>query len=118
MLPTSNRYNEFASQYAEMMERQEKASEYHPSMAQFLKVIGDVSGLTVLDAGCGEGYLSRILTQRGANVTGIDISPRLVEIAREKDPEGKIAYQAADLSQPLPAYRDHFDLSASFFVLS
>src|SRR6266699_1372752 len=58
----------------------------------------------VLDAGCGEGYLSRILAHRGANVTGIDISTRLVEIGRAKDPEGQITYQVADLSQPLPAY--------------
>jgi ubiquinone/menaquinone biosynthesis C-methylase UbiE len=118
MLPKSNTYNEFASQYAEMIERQEEAAEYPPNMAQFLKVVGDVSGLTVLDAGCGEGYLSRILAQRGANVTAIDIATRLVEMGRAKDPEGKITYQIADLSQSLPAYRQHFDLITSFFVLN
>jgi SAM-dependent methyltransferase len=119
MLPKSNTYNEFASQYAEMIERQEKAAEYPPNMAQFLEVVGDVSGLTVLDAGCGEGYLSRILAKRGANVTGIDIATRLVEIARAKDPEGEITYQIADLCQPLSsAYQQHFDLIASFFVFN
>ncbi len=87
-------------------------------MPRFLKLIGDVSGLTVLDAGCGEGYLSRILAEHGANVTGIDISPRLIELARAKDPRGEINYQVADLSQPLPAYRDHFDLIASHLVLN
>ncbi len=58
-----------------------------------------------IDAGCGEGYLSRILLHRGAQVTGIDISPRLVEMARAKDPTDTITYQVADLSQPLPALR-------------
>jgi 2-polyprenyl-3-methyl-5-hydroxy-6-metoxy-1,4-benzoquinol methylase len=87
-------------------------------MARFLEAAGDVSGLTVLDAGCGEGYLSRILAQRGANVTGVDISPRLVEIAHAKDPDGAIIYQVADLSQPLPTYQAHFDLVASYFVLN
>jgi len=71
-----------------------------------------------IDAGCGEGYLSRILLHRGAQVTGIDISPRLVEMARAKDPTDTITYQVADLSQPLPACQDHFDLIASFFVLN
>ena len=87
-------------------------------MARFLRSSANVSGLTVLDAGCGEGYLSRILAQRGAQVTGIDISPRLVEMARAKDPDGAITYQVADLSQPLPAYQAHFDLIASYFVLN
>lgn len=119
MPSTRNTYDEFASQYAHMMTAQEKAGvEPGSNMALFLQIVGDVSDLSVLDAGCGEGYLSRILTQRGAYVTGIDISPRLVEMARAKDSTDTITYQVADLSQPLPAYQDHFDLIASFFVLN
>src|SRR5579862_2133748 len=114
-----NTYDEFASQYAQLMSAQEKAGvEPDSNIAQFLQVVGKVSGLTVLDAGCGEGYLSRILTHSGARVTGIDISPRLVEMARAQDPTGEITYQVADLSLPLPAYQSHFDLIASFFVLN
>ena len=114
-----NTYDEFALQYTHMRTAQEKlGGELDAHMSQFLHVLGDVSDLAVLDAGCGEGYLSRILTQRGAQVTGIDISPRLVEMARAKDPNGTITYRVADLSQPLPAYQDHFDLIASFFVLN
>src|SRR6266702_5618814 len=37
-----------------------------------LKAIGEPAGLAVLDAGCGEGYLSRILAKKGATVTGVD----------------------------------------------
>jgi 2-polyprenyl-3-methyl-5-hydroxy-6-metoxy-1,4-benzoquinol methylase len=119
MASTSNIYDEFASQYAQLITAQEKAGvEPGSNMAQFLQIVGEVSGLTVLDAGCGEGYLSRILMHRGAYVTGIDNSPRLVEMARTKDPAGNITYQVADLSQPLTAYQDHFDLIASFFVLN
>jgi SAM-dependent methyltransferase len=116
---TRNTYDEFASQYADMMAAQEEVGVAAGSaMSRFLEVVGAVSGLTVLDAGCGEGYLSRMLAQRGANVTGIDISPRLVEMARAKDPDGASTYQVADLSQPLPAYQAHFDLVASYFVLN
>ena len=112
-------YNDFASEYADMVNaREEKGIEKEPIMPLFLKILGDVSGLTTLDAGCGEGYLSRILARRGANVTGIDISERLIEIARRKDPEGHITYQVADLSQPLPVYSDHFDLIVTHFVLN
>jgi len=48
---------------------------------------GDVAGRVVLDAGCGTGYLARQLAARGARVTGIDLSPRMIEIARAHAPE-------------------------------
>jgi SAM-dependent methyltransferase len=49
--------------------------------------LGDVGGRRVLDAGCGTGYLSRQLAGRGAIVTGIDISPRMIAIACEASPD-------------------------------
>lgn len=49
-----------------------------------LRAIGDPGGLAVLDAGCGEGYLSRKLARQGATVTGIDFSANLIEAARAK----------------------------------
>lgn len=116
---TSNTYDEFAPQYTAMITAQEKAGvQSSPMMPPFLQVVGDVSGLTVLDAGCGEGYLSRILAERGASVTGMDISTPLIEIARTKAFADQITYQVADLSQPLPAYQGQFDLITSFFVLN
>lgn len=48
--------------------------------------LGDVRGRRVLDAGCGTGYLSRQLHERGANVIGIDFSEEMIRIAREKAP--------------------------------
>ena len=50
------------------------------------KFVGDVVGLTVLDAGCGTGYLSPKLHERGANVIGIDFSEKMIEIAHAKAP--------------------------------
>ena len=43
----------------------------------FLKFIGDVSNKKVLYVGCGEGVISRLLSQAGAHVTAIDISDKL-----------------------------------------
>src|SRR5712691_4609890 len=111
-------YNDSADEYARYVTQREAAGiENEPIMPHFLKLLGDVPGLTVLDAGCGEGYLSRILADRGAYVTGIDISPKLIEIARQKDPVHAITYQVANLCQPLPDYQQHFDLIVSHFVL-
>jgi len=44
----------------------------------------DVAGKSVLDFGCGEGELSTQIAWLGANVTGVDLSPELVEVARRR----------------------------------
>lgn len=46
----------------------------------------DLTGKRILDAGCGTGILSVACARRGATVTGIDLSPSLVELARERTP--------------------------------
>src|SRR3954464_8652778 len=45
---------------------------------------GDVSGRRVLDLGCGEGAYARELARRGARVTGVDGSSKLIEVARQR----------------------------------
>ena len=47
-------------------------------------LLGDVRGKTVLDYGCGAGENSLLLASLGALVTGIDISPELIEIAKAR----------------------------------
>ena len=44
----------------------------------------DLTGLRVLDAGCGVGQLAVEAARRGAEVVAVDISPTLVGIARER----------------------------------
>ena len=46
-----------------------------------LDAVGACEGLRVLDAGCGEGYLARTLADRGADVTGVDVSQGLIDAA-------------------------------------
>ncbi len=115
----TNFYDDFAANYAEMVTQREEAGiERDPVMPRLLEVIGDVSGLNVLDAGCGEGYLARILARPGASVTAIDIAANLVQIGRAKDPASQISYQVADLCTPQPALEGRFDLIASHLVMN
>jgi len=44
----------------------------------------DLRGRRILDAGCGTGTLAVELARRGAHVVAIDLSPTLVELARER----------------------------------
>src|SRR3954468_24825965 len=39
-------------------------------------------GLDVLDVGCGTGIASRLMAERGVSVLGVEVAPRMAEIAR------------------------------------
>ena len=56
----------------------------HYLMPRMLTMLGDVRGKTILDLGCGEGGYARELHRRGARVTGVDGSERLIEVARQR----------------------------------
>jgi SAM-dependent methyltransferase len=48
-------------------------------------------GLDVLDVGCGTGIASRLMAERGANVLGVEVAPRMAEIARSHGIDVEIA---------------------------
>ncbi len=64
-------------------------------------LVGDIQGKTILDAGCGNGYLSRKLARRGATVTGIEPATTLFNYCLEKEAQEKlgIMYLQQDLSE-------------------
>lgn len=47
-------------------------------------LLGDVTGKTILDYGCGLGDNTVLLASRGAKVIGVDISPELIELAEKR----------------------------------
>jgi SAM-dependent methyltransferase len=51
--------------------------------AAVLAAVLEQSPKTVLDLGCGEGWLTRALAAHGLAVTGVDVSPPLIDAARE-----------------------------------
>jgi magnesium-protoporphyrin O-methyltransferase len=71
----------------------------------------DLSGRRILDAGCGTGALAVEAARRGADVLAIDISPKLVEIARDRVPDdvptGRIDFRAGDMLSPELGRFDH-----------
>jgi len=47
------------------------------------RILGEVEGKRILDAGCGNGYLCRLLSKKGAEMVGVDVSTRSIGIAEE-----------------------------------
>ena len=78
-----------------------------------LDALGPVSGIRVLDIGCGAGATSRALSQRGAVVTGIDLSADLLAEARARDPDRRSEYLLDDASSV--SFADPFDRMFSRF---
>ena len=67
-----------------------------------LALLGDLSGSSVLDLGCGEGHYTRLLRQLGADqVLGVDLSSDMVELARaqEKSHPLGIDYRVCDAAE-------------------
>jgi magnesium-protoporphyrin O-methyltransferase len=64
----------------------------------------DASGARILDAGCGSGALAVELAKRGAEVVAIDISPTLVNLARERSESESFAtnidWRVGDMLDP------------------
>ena len=71
----------------------------------------DLSGARVLDAGCGTGALAVEAARRGADVVAIDLSPTLVDLARDRASEiempGRITFLAGDMLHPSHGEFDH-----------
>ena len=85
-----------------------------------IALCGDVQGLRILDVGCGTGYFAREMARRGARVTGVDISPRMLEHAvhaGSQDPLG-IRYLVHDAANLLDRFAPgSFDMAASCLAL-
>src|SRR5581483_5689479 len=81
-------------------------------------MLGDVSGRQVLDAGCGQGYLCRLLADRGAKVTGVEPVNAMISYARVKEetsPRG-ITYLQEDVAE-LSTPAGTFDACVANMVL-
>ncbi|NIJ08434.1 magnesium-protoporphyrin O-methyltransferase [Sphingomonas vulcanisoli] len=68
----------------------------------------DMTGMRLLDAGCGTGALAVEAARRGAKVVAIDVARSLVKIARDRAPAAlDIDWRVGDMLDPALGHFDH-----------
>src|SRR5215471_191183 len=108
-------YDELADAFSAQIET--KAHNAFYDRPAVISLLPPVAGKRVLDAGCGPGAYTERLVDMGAEVIGIDSSPRMVDIANRRL-NGKATIVEADLGQPLKFLDSaSFDLIVSALTL-
>ncbi|WP_432884251.1 class I SAM-dependent DNA methyltransferase [Kribbella sp. CA-245084] len=77
-------YDTVAVSYAELVV---DGADWETEAFDLLAKLVAGSGLPVLDVGCGPGRTTGLLAERGLRVTGIDLSPGMIEVARRSCPD-------------------------------
>jgi SAM-dependent methyltransferase len=80
-----------------------------------LAFAGPVSGMAVLDVGCGTGATSLAMAQAGAEVTGVDISKPMLALARERAAKAGLSVTFIEADASNHPFTPEFDLIFSRF---
>jgi SAM-dependent methyltransferase len=84
-----------------------------------LGVLGDVSGLDVVELGCGTAYFSAILAKLGARPVGVDPTPAQLETARRMQAATRIEFPLVEgVGEDVPLPDASFDLALSEYGAS
>ncbi|GAA2910421.1 class I SAM-dependent methyltransferase [Streptosporangium fragile] len=85
---TRSAYDAAATQYAEVMpERFHTSPLSHAMIPVFAELVRASGGGLVADAGCGPGHVTAHLRSLGVTAFGVDLSPRMIALARDAHPE-------------------------------
>jgi ubiquinone/menaquinone biosynthesis C-methylase UbiE len=88
--------------------------------AAMVDAVGEMKGRRVLDLGCGSGDLTVLLALAGAHVTGVDLSPGMISVAKERTerfaPTADATFAAAP-AEELPLADGSVDVILGRFIL-
>jgi ubiquinone/menaquinone biosynthesis C-methylase UbiE len=100
---TQASYDDIAEWYDQFLRERPIYSEV--ILPNLLALVGEVEGEVICDLACGQGWVARELARRGARVTGLDLAPNLLTLARgheEQEPLGIVYVQGdAQRAEPL-----------------
>lgn len=113
---SSTSWNEVAGWYDTLLE--DRGSDHYEQviLPGTMQLLGDVKNKRILDVACGQGVLCRRLATLGAEVTGVDAAPKLIESARSRSP--RIDYHVADARDLSALHLKNFDAATCIMALS
>jgi SAM-dependent methyltransferase len=111
----TNDYDSFAEAYA--AETESNLINGYYTRPAVLDLAGDVAGRRILDVGCGAGPLLAALRDRGAIVTGIEPSAKMLDLARQRLGDGAALHHGGLGGDPLPFPDAAFDDAIACLVL-
>lgn len=93
--PAEPSWSDVAAWYDQLLER--GSGPHETAVVCLLQLAGDIAGSVILDTACGQGLATRALAAAGSNVTGVDSSPAMIDLARARtDPSDAITYRVDD----------------------
>jgi len=95
----------------------DKGSDYHEQLVipGALKLLSPQKGEKILDVACGQGVFSRQLASLGAEVSGVDASKRLIELARRHSKN--INYAVDDATKLSSIQPESFDAASCILAI-
>ena len=109
-------WNGVASWYDDLLEKDANTYQASLILPNVLRLLDLKKGEKVLDLACGQGFFSREFFKVGASVTGVDLSPKLIDLAREHSPkEIRFAVSPADNVKSLES--GYFDAAVCILAI-
>lgn len=107
-------YDDFADEYNTMVNKGGPETSYRYILSQ-LESIPEIENKRICDVGCGQGELSYRISLLGANVTGVDVSEKLLKYARNRG--NQIDWINDDAMELLQIPDESFDIVVSSLML-
>lgn len=97
-MSSTQNYNDIANPFDEYVT--EAITEWTLGYPKLIGMIEPIAGKQILDYGCGAGNFACVLADRGAQVTGVDVSEGMIQIAKNKKTDATFLwYQPGSLNK-------------------
>ena len=114
-----NKFNDLARKWWDPNSEFKTLHDINPLRVDYIESRASINGARILDFGCGGGILTEALAKAGANITGIDMAPKSIEVAKlhRFESELDIDYELTTLEEYAASHPGEFDVVTCLEVL-